>query len=136
MNFNNVTTKVLVSKVDKREKYSLVFLRDSRHDKKNDVWVKSPYPNTSFAAKANDKIDDLVDAVENADKFEDGNSKGVYIILKDVSFSNEPYDNKDGVKVYPRKLTVWNWEFADESPKPSKEDEPPVVEDSSDDFPF
>ena len=134
MNFNNVTTKVLATKVEKKNNYSLVFLRDSRHDKKNDVWVKSPYPNTSFAAKANDKIDDLVEAVENADKFEDGNSKGVYIILKDVSFSNEPYE-KNGEKVYPRKLTVWNWEFADETPKQEKDDAP-VVEESIDDFPF
>lgn len=133
MNFNNVTTKVLATKVEKKNNYSLVLLRDSRHITKDNTWVKSAYPNTPFAVKANDKIDDLVNAVDNADKFEDGNSKGVYIILKDVSFTNEPYENKNGEKVYPRKLTVWNWEFAGETPKQSEKDDAPVVEE---DFPF
>ena len=137
MNFNNINAKVLVSRVDKRENYSLALLRDSRKDKRNDTWVKSAYPNVKFAFNAHAKIDELISALESADTFPDGNSKGVYIYLKSVSWTNEPYE-KDGQKVYPSQHTVWAWDFESDSDSPGSQklDTPVVTDDSSDDFPF
>ena len=133
MNFSDVKVKVLATQVEKKNGFSLVFLRDSRHDKKKEVWVRSPYPNVHFAATANAKIDELVSAIDSADKFEDGNSKGVYIILKSVSLTNESYE-KDGVKIYPKQLTVWDWDFVDVEASDDNSNE--SVESSAEELPF
>jgi len=131
MNFNNIKTKVLAAKVEKKDNFSLVFLRDSRHDKKTDTWKRSPYPGVHFAASANAKIDELVEALDGAEKFEDGNSKGVWIVIKSASLTNEPFKNKDQVDVYPKQFTVWDWEFFVAEEKSDAQDEAPVVEESS-----
>jgi len=131
MNFNNIKTKVLATKVEKREGYSLVMLRDSRHDKKTDTWKRSPYPGIHFAASAQAKIDELIEALGGADKFEDGNSKGVWIVLKSASLTNEVFKNKEGVDVYPKQFTVWDWEFFVPEEKSDAQDETPIVEESS-----
>jgi hypothetical protein len=134
MNFRDVKVKVTASKVESKEKFSLVFLKDSRKDKKTDKWVNSPYPNTRFVGSAHEKIDELIEAISHAGTFEDGNSKGVWIILKDVTLSNEMYENKEGVKVYPRSLAVWNWEFF--VPEESESDDAPPVVEESNEIPF
>jgi len=137
MNFNNINTKVQATKVEKKDNFSLVFLRDSRHDNKNDVWKKSPYPNVHFASKAHGKIDELVEAIDGAEKFEDGNSKGVWIVLKSASLTNEVFKNDKGVDVYPKQFTVWEWDFFVPEEKSDAQDEAPVVEESSEEeLPF
>lgn len=125
---------MLATKVEKKNGFSLVFLRDSRHDKKADKWIPSPYPNTHFAADANAKIDELINAINNADKFADGNSKGVYIRPGNCSYTNEVYEKEDGTKVYPKQLTVWDWEFAEA--KTGDDNSQESVEASSGDLPF
>lgn len=134
MNFE-CKSKVLATKVDKRNGFSLVFLRDSRHDKKADKWISSPYPNVHFAGKAHTKIDSLIGAIDEADKFPDGNSKGVYIFPKDTSFTNEVYEKEDGTKIYPKQITVWDWEFAGTSSS-NDDNSQETVEPSSGDLPF
>jgi hypothetical protein len=125
MNFRDVKVKVKATKVVKKDNYSLVLLRDSRHNKKTDKWFPSPYPNVHFAMEAHNNIDSLIEAIDNADKFEDGNSKGVYIVLTNVSLTNESFKNDKGETIYPKQLSVWSWEFPEET---SSLDNPPVVE--------
>ncbi len=127
MNFRDVKVKVLATKVEKRDNFSLVFLRDSRHDKKNDKWIRSPYPNVRFAMDAHNKIDELIESIDRAEKFNDGNSKGIYIILKSVSLTNESFINKKEETVYPKQITVWSWDFPED--ENSDMDTPPAVED-------
>ena len=103
MNFE-CKSKVLATKVDKRNGFSLVFLRDSRHDKKADKWIPSPYTNVHFASGAHAKIDELISAIDAADKFSDGNSKGVYIRPGNCTLTNEVYEKEDGVKIYPKQF--------------------------------
>ncbi len=136
MNFGDVNVKVLATKVDKREGYSLVFLKDSRKDKKSDKWIHSTYPNVHFAFNAHKKIDELVDLVNGAEKFQDGNSKGVFIVLKNVSLTNEVYEKDDGTKVYPKQLTVWDWEVAVANSSDDNSKESVVSSDTSDELPF
>ena len=136
MNFNDINVKVLVTKIEKKENHSLVFLKDSRRDKKTETWKNSPYPNTHFASKAHAKIDELVEALDSAEKFEDGNSKGVRIVIKNATLNNEVFKNKDGIDVYPKQFTVWDWEFFVPEEKSEAQDEAPVVEESSDELPF
>jgi hypothetical protein len=127
MNFRNVEVKVKAMRLVQKENYSLVFLKDSRLDKKTEKWVSSPYANVHFAANAHKKIGELVDALDNTDKFEDGNSMGVFIILKGVSLTNESYKDKEtGESVYPKQITVWDWDFPEEV---AESNEVPVVED-------
>lgn len=136
MNFGEINVKVLATKVDKREGYSLVFLKDSRKDKKSDKWIHSTYPNVHFAFNAHKKIDDLINLLNNAPKFSDGNSRGVFIILKSASLTNEVYEKDDGTKVYPKQLTVWDWEVAEAKPEDDNSQESVVPSDSSEDLPF
>ena len=137
MNFTNINTKVQATKVEKKDNFSLVFLRDSRHDNKNNVWKKSPYPNVHFVSKAHGKIDELVEAIESGDKFEDGNSKGVWIVLKSASLTNEVFKNKEGVDVYPKQFTVWDWEFFVPEEKSEAQNDIPVAENSDEEpLPF
>ena len=125
---------------DNEKLRSLCPLRDSRHDKRKSeaegkaIWIRSTYPNVHFAYKANEKIDELVSAIDNSDKFESGDSKGVAIILKSMSWTNEPYENKDKVKVYPNQHTVWDWEFAETAP--SNDNSKEVVVSSDEELPF
>lgn len=133
MNFE-CKSKVLATKVEKKNGFSLVFLRDSRHDKKADKWIPSPYTNVHFAANAHAKIDDLISAVNSADKFADGNSKGVYIQPGNCSLTNEVYEKEDGTKIYPKQFTVWDWEFVEAKAVDDNSQE--SVDASSDDLPF
>lgn len=132
MNFE-CKSKVLATKVENKGGYSLVFLRDSRHDKKTDKWIPSPYTNVHFAAGAHAKIDELINAINSADKFDDGNSKGVYIQPGSCSLTNEVYE-KNGEKIYPKQLTVWDWEFV--GAKTSDDNSQESVEASSGELPF
>jgi len=131
MNFRNVEVKVKAMRLVQKENYSLVFLKDSRLDKKTEKWVGSPYANVHFATNAHKKIGELAEALDNTDKFEDGNSMGVFIILKGVSLTNEPYKDKEtGELVYPKQITVWDWDF----PETKEENDASSVENNEEEL--
>jgi hypothetical protein len=112
---------VIWSKEDKGS-YAIVKLGTSHKDKKTGKYLNSNWSFVRFVANAYDGIMDVPDKTR--------------IIIKSGWITQEPY-MKDGVQTWPKspQITVFAWAKLDDADRPSKEDEPPVVEDSND-FPF
>ena len=104
-------------------KYAIVKLGTSHKDKNTKEYLNSTWPFVRFVGSAYDGIMDVPDKTR--------------IVIKSGWITQEPY-MKDGVKTWPKspQITVFAWTKLDDDDRPSKEDEPPVVEDSVDDFPF
>jgi len=131
INCRDINAKVRVVKVDSYDNYSTVKLRTSRMDKRDDSWINSTFSFVRFVADAHKNIQVIEDALEEYDKFENGDAMrgGLPIVLKSLSISNESYE-KDGEKVYPKsyQIIVWAWKFPEDENASSRMDRPPVVE--------
>jgi hypothetical protein len=133
INCRDVKAKANVVNIDSKEKYSLVKLRTARNVE--DKWINSTFNFVRFVGNAQKNIKELSDKMGKLETFDNGDAKkGVPIFLKSFSIGNEPYE-KDGKTVYPKNysITVFAWEFQNEDkPQANNPDNPPVVEDDSD----
>ena len=109
--------------VEDHDTYAVAKLGTSHKDKKTGEYLNSNWSFVRFVGKAYEGIMDV--------------PLKSRIVIKSGWITQEPY-MKDGVKTWPKspQITVFAWTKLDDDDRPSKEDEPPVVEDSVDDFPF
>lgn len=124
--------KVIVNKVDvKNGGYGEIRFVSSRKSGEN--WLKSYF---SFWT-VRDRVSELAQAVENSGTFENSdNKKGVMIVIKAFSISQEKYTDKESKEQYSKqpKFMIWEWEFADQA-KAKASSGAPVLP-PEDDIPF
>jgi hypothetical protein len=138
LNFYDCKAKANVVKVEKKSGYSVLKLRTARKDKKTDKWINSTFSFVRFVMTAHDEIDSLIAEVNTCEKFDSGDAKkGIPIILKSVSFGNEPYE-KNGETVYPKnyQISVFSWDFGEGYEKVSNNEQPDESSHENDEFPF
>lgn len=81
----------------------------------------------------------LFDAVESSGTFDDSDrKKGVQILIKDFSLSQEKYKDKDGKEQFSKqpKFIIWDWEFFDKNASNNVNSEKQEDDDDTDSIPF
>ena len=118
---NKYPQQCVVWEKEDHNTYAVVKLGTSHKDKKSGDYLNSNWSFVRFVGKAYDGIMDVPDKTR--------------IVIKSGWITQEPY-MKDGIKTWPKspQITVFAWATLDGAEQPSKEDEPPVVEESE--FPF
>ena len=117
------TQRCTIWEIEDKGNFSLVRMSTSRKDKKTDEYVNSNWSYVRFVGKAHEKISNL--------KVKDR------IVLKGAIVSLEPY-MENGEKKYPKhpQITVFNWEFPEQSPAGNMDTPPKVEESPEEDMPF
>jgi hypothetical protein len=142
LSFRDANVRMKIVAVTDKGKYSQIKGKSARKDKQTDEWYNSTWNFINFVGDAHKKIDELVDALDQTDKFQNGDSKeGVWIVLKSVGLENASWVDDTGTTRYPKnyRMTVFSWKFVDEDGGGSgKLDRPPEVfqDESDDEFPF
>jgi len=140
LSFYNANVKMRIISVVNKGNYSQIKGKTARKDKATDEWHNSTWAFVNFVGTAHKKIDDLIDALEDTEKYDNGDSKtGVWILLDSVSFENASWKDASGETKYPKnyKITVFAWKFPEDSA--GGIDKPPVVAENEvdeDEFPF
>jgi hypothetical protein len=120
---NKYPQLAVVWEVEDHDTYAIVKLGTSRKDKKTNEYANSNWSFVRFVGEAYKGITEVPEKTR--------------IVIKSGRISQEPY-MKDGVRTWPKspQITVFAWAEVEQSGQPSKQDEPPVVEESSDELPF
>lgn len=128
LSFYDANTKMKIVSVVDKGNYSQIKGKTGRKDKQTGEWHNSTWNFINFVGTAHKKIGELEEALADTEKFENGDSKdGIWIVLKSVGLENASWKDESGTTRYPKnyKLTVFAWEFPDDSG--GSMDRPPVV---------
>ena len=117
MPFKDANVKVWVSKVERDDKVSQMVVSTSRKDPKNEG--KYLYSNwyVKLLGDAQKKVIKLLEKYVEGDKNGSGFLKKKFpVVLKNLTFTNEPYESKEGAKVYKNlQIVCWDWGWPEDS---------------------
>lgn len=118
-----------VGKADNKGKYAILFASTSREDKKKNEKFYSNWIVRCVGESYNKVMEELFEKYVDGEKNSAGYlKKKIGIKVTRGQFTNEPYENKDGQKVYENnQLLAWEGRFLKEkesgdSPAPNKSD--------------
>ena len=124
ISLKDANVKVWVSKVERNDKFSQIVVSTSRKDTKNEGKYLYSQWFVKLFGDASKKVAKLLEKYVEGDMNGSGFLKKKFpIILKDFSMTNEPYESKEGVKVYKNlQITCWNWGWPEDSGAKSDSD--------------
>ena len=120
-------------------RYGTINFTTSQKDKNTGERKNSYWKFFRMVGNGFEGFDKLQSKLEKADKWDNGKTKGVWIVIKSFSMNMEPYKKGDET-IFPDKpnFVIWDWDFYSSDDQGGKKgmDTPPVLEDSEDDDTF